>query len=1264
MNYALSEYFNMPSLFDASKAFFKEELNLTINSRSNKALSPQEVLKDQIAILTKFEVFKNLVDTPCVYILGGVSDKNFYQQEDTDLDYENIAQALEQAKYKMLVLWAIDIPNVQQFRKAEIAALVRAFNRVYKGAPAVVLLRYNKNNETNTYQHIALATCERVAYERKHLKQTGHEKIAKVSFIQGVRIADPHRAHLDILEELCRPATVQNFDTLYQHWLGKFNTRELNKRFYSELFSWYEQSKTVVQYPVLPDNSHTSNEYKSISVIRMLTRLIFIWFIKEKGLVEEKLFKTDELATILKNFDPHDSLQGNYYNAILQNLFFATLNTEMNGTSSEPSRYFAKVGGISNDYLDTQAYRYPELFADSAPEAILKKFENIPFLNGGLFECLDTKVDAKGKKGEEYRYDGFSSKPQKRAFIPNTVFFGNAPRTEMTLFGESKKKRKDSLQRQQGLIDIFGSYKFTVEENTPLEEEIALDPELLGKIFENLLASVNEDTQTTARKATGSFYTPREIVQYMVDESLKEYLLTALAPADKTADSEVRQHLERLFTEGINENPFATEETQTLITAISQCKILDPACGSGAFPMGVLQRMVLLLSKLDPNNKGWKETLLRNAQKDKAFIDDSILDEKIRGEALASADQRIEYIKDSFNSNQHELDFQRKLFLIQSCIYGVDIQQIAIQIAKLRFFISLVIEQKLDNDKPNRGIPALPNLETNFVAANTLLGLSTQSLIQSDAIIDTQEKLHTAYKRIFYVRKWQDKKELRKKIEILREQLRQQYFSITQNQDLADKVASWNPFDQIHSSSFFDAEQMFNIKNGFDIVIGNPPYVSQKGIEDNPNIGYDDRILYRQSYEILQNIKASGGTKINLFGLFVEKGLKLLKKAGEVSIIVHKNILKVASYKNLRRLILEKYSIIEIIDMMSGAFLNITAETIIIRISARKNINSLKAKFFDASKSMENFDYKILKQSPFLANQDFIINIYEVNFLKEIQKMGNYNKLSEVAEIASFGLDTNDNKKYFVEQKLNKDYKPAVMGRHIAKWKEKSFGYVYYHESVLTRAGKPSVFEVDEKIIMQRISGNLIAAYDSNKLYCFNSTNIIYAPKKGYYIKYLLAILNSKFLNFFYCKTYSLDSKVTVNVTLSNLSGLPIFNATQQQQTSIETLVDYILYLKAATAQVHEYVTNDHLARKLEEVIDGCVYELYFSETMTAKGLGILDLVAEQCPSISHKTDDETQLILNQVYSILIASEGAIRNRLIRQKMEVEEIKIINGSAL
>jgi hypothetical protein len=422
-------------------------------------------------------------------------------------------------------------------------------------------------------------------------------------------------------------------------------------------------------------------------------------------------------AEILKKIEPEhfldqeqDNKESIYYKAVLQNLFFATLNCPVKPDSIDSRKRgfrgdqsYGKHRGV--DYL----MRYKKHFKD--PDAFLKMVNKVvPFLNGGLFECLDDKE-------KNIYIDGFSDNMSKtngkenHLVVPDYLFFGKEEKTDLSAdYGKKNKSTKEAAVT--GLINILKSYKFTIAENTPIEEDVALDPELLGKVFENLLASYNPETKTTARKQTGSFYTPREIVNYMVDESLIAHLKNAIA-WDDMPEKELDDQLHRLVSfEPVNPFEHNRELSQKIIHSLDNCKILDPACGSGAFPMGILQKMVHILQKIDPENQYWQDLQLEKAQKESQGV--FVIKDKEERKQL------LDEINEAFDQSINHPDYARKLFLIENCIYGVDIQPIAAQISKLRFFISLVVEQKVNHEKENFGIRPLPNLETKFVTANTL----------------------------------------------------------------------------------------------------------------------------------------------------------------------------------------------------------------------------------------------------------------------------------------------------------------------------------------------------------------------------------------------------------------------------------------------------------------------------------------------------------------------------------------------------------------
>ena len=342
-------------------------------------------------------------------------------------------------------------------------------------------------------------------HRRPNRRDPDRDVLGSVSLILEIDAANPHRAHLDILTELCLSERLRwmdsrgkahNFDGLLEAWLDALDTEELNRRFYLDLFDWFQRAVIMAKFPAAATKTVTSEEH----IIRLITRLLFVWFIKEKGLVADDLFIENRISQLLKDYDADAG--DSYYRAVLQNLFFATRNTEIS------ERRFSQQN--NDDHRNFSVYRYFDEMAD--PDALLELFGLTPFINGGLFDCLDS-FDATGSGG--VRIDCFTDNARHRRgySIPNRLFFD-----------------------ADGLITLFNRYKFTVEENTPAEWEVALDPELLGKVFENLLAAFNPETRENVRKQTGSYYTPRPVVDYMVDEALVATLAQKAGPSDGNAD--------------------------------------------------------------------------------------------------------------------------------------------------------------------------------------------------------------------------------------------------------------------------------------------------------------------------------------------------------------------------------------------------------------------------------------------------------------------------------------------------------------------------------------------------------------------------------------------------------------------------------------------------------------------------------------------------------------------------------------------------------
>ena len=694
---------------------------------------------------------------------------------------------------------------------------------------------------------------------------------------------------------------------------SRFSVEALTKEFYNKLYNWYlwaVEPSTGVTFPNLVSTSQDDRDDIAIKIIRLITRLLFVWFIKQKGLVPSTLFNEDELDKILANFDPQADNDGKYYNAILQNLFFATLNNEVTKRRFMTGAF----QGMSN------SYGVKTLFRDSAKiswfkvshDDVLQLFHDVPFMNCGLFECLDKYAKSDIGQENDMFLDGFSSRDSKqngnlkyRAFIPNKLFF--APEHRETVTVEEKGEIKHPEITVMGILPLLKLYNFTVQENTPSDMEVSLDPELLGQVFENLLAAYNPETKESARNSTGSFYTPRPIVEYMVNESLIAYLQTKVP-------SVAEDNWRALISYNDLEFNLTDDERIATLNALYECKILDPACGSGAFPMGMLQQMVHITRKLES-----------------------------------------------------EFDpYKTKLRIINNCIYGSDIQPIAMLISKLRFFISLICEQddstvNFADEENNFGINTLPNLETKFVAANTLLSADIHRYAGESWTIDANlVKLKDELLKIrlehFSVRTQTSKLKKREEDKLKREAIhkyilestsqpdpvkiqmyesrirhlqaeREQYlgekiveeYVSTQAELFADtalqmvrkdvnkiqrdkidleinglrkaivaeqnkrhpigfpaaikQIADWNPYDQLKFAPFFDPDWMFGVKDGFDIVIGNPPYIQLQS-----NRGALSKLYESCNFETFNS-------KGDIYCLFYERGYQLLNKNGHLCYI-------------------------------------------------------------------------------------------------------------------------------------------------------------------------------------------------------------------------------------------------------------------------------------------------------------------------------------------------------------------------------------------
>lgn len=928
---------------------------------------------------------------------------------------------------------------------------------------------------------------------------------------------------------------------------SRFSVEVLTKEFYQELSDWYAWAIKIIRFPNALNDKTDDDKYNNESAIRLITRLIFVWFLKQRNLIPDEFFDEKYIANnLIEGFNPHamvdlfsKSNESKYYKAILQNLFFAMLNSPITpeGSNELSERHFRKGRG---DYDNNKLMRYesyfknPQLFVDLANRTV-------PFLNGGLFDCLD-------EKDKDLYFDGFSDREavKKSLIVPDYLFFGEEVGKNIDLsewYGDKKKKKVSA----RGIIDILKRYNFTVEENTPFDQEVSLDPELLGKVFENLLASYNPETQTTARKQTGSFYTPREIVQYMVDESL-------IAHLKRTVGEELEPQFRQLVQYSDDAVELSDEQRKDIMQSLYRCKILDPACGSGAFPMGILQQMVHILNRIDPDNSQWKEIMLKQA-----------IDETSEAYRNTSSEERKELLADierSFDEDVNRPDYARKLYLIENCIYGVDIQPIAIQISKLRFFISLVVDQ-ITNNNPvdNFGIRPLPNLEAKFVAANTLIGINSDLSLadQTESVRSLKQQLKTAKHKIFSAKTVRTKRKYKQQVNELRIAIANELETLGFiNGTETNQLASWDMFDQNASSPFFDSDWMFGVKDGFDIVIGNPPYIDIKGLP------IKDVKLYFNLYKTTEN-------RINLYSIFIEKGTNLLSFNGVLCYINPNSILINESYLKIRKYIINHVD--TIIKLPDTVFESATVETIILLLKKNNGSKKIRGAYFKKNDKIVFNDlcFNSFDRNIWIDDPDHRFNIFTTNDVRNVLdkiKKGSI-ELGYFVE-TSLGITPYDKYKghdektikeraYHSTIKLDSTYVPLISGRNIHPFYVSDEISEYLKYGYWLGAPREQKFFEKEKIIVRQIlSGeqqHIIAAY-SDKPHYFTQIGFSLIAKEGNIelLKFLTCLLNSQLITFYHRNVFlDLEKVVFQKILIANCKKLPI-----RLPNNLSVYVDFI----------------------------------------------------------------------------------------------------------
>lgn len=1140
--------FSSDSLFDASAAML-DHLKIKFTVQTKKPVSLEDLYYQTTSSSIPKSLKEVLSKIANTYIIGSIDEASLQGRQSV---FEFGAPI--EGKYDTMLVFAVDVKPGEKMTRTEIAILTRGFNRMADSRPVIIFVRSGN--------YLSLATCERSQYTQQWREG---EKLGKVSILRDINCVNPHRGHIDILESI-GDKEYPIFDELYKHWLEVFSSELLTKKFYTELSEWYAWviGSGEVKFPNDISTTDDDMKYNHEAVIRLITRIIFVWFLRQKKLVPAGLFDEEFVGeNFIENFNPHsrntlfyNPKESKYYRLILQNLFFAMLNRPIidEESGAEENRRFVsdkRYKGINPDYNINNLLRYRAEFRPEGADKLLEIANStIPFLNGGLFECLDDKDSGK-------YYDGFSERKAslEQLSFPDYFFFGEKGDfvADLSEWYDDKKKKDVEVT---GLINILKHYNFTVEENTPLDQEVSLDPELLGKVFENLLASYNPETNTSARKQTGSFYTPREIVKYMVDESLIAHLCRKCPDLDEPI-------FRNLFDYSVDNFDLSEADRKRIMQALYECKVLDPACGSGAFPMGMLQQMVHALRKLDPSNEMWRDFILELALAQDKAVYKNVEDEEERSRLRKDIEQ-------SFNRNVNDPDYARKLYLIENCIYGVDIQPIAVQISKLRFFISLVAEQKPTSDPiTNFGIRPLPNLEAKFVAANSLIPLEKEQNLfgTSNKLTALKEKLTRLNHKLFLARRNAQKKKFRQDISEIRKNYSDELISMGSiGPSSAALIASWDMFEQNTSAPFFDPEWMFGVSMGFDIVIGNPPYVDYRKIDS-----ITKSILPK--YKSYQLVKTG-----SLYVYFIECGLSLLKKGCTLAYINPYQYLSADSGSGIREVIFKNYKILKLVDVSHiKVFDNVSAYTAINFLSNDKDFTSFMLfKPFTLDNLEVNSELVPIENINKDPKHRMLLSGNKLIFKIE----GNCNRLDEFCKIFC-GLSAAGFRNNVInsENQPSNKYIPFYEAKNIKqfqlcsdKWIIKSI----FSSKSLTAFKKQCIF-------WARMTVSIRAAI-SNPGDSAGKVNVLHSFKRDIYA--LCAIINSKLLNYYY---------VIKNESKHMNGGAFNFDTPSIKELPICKSEIYDSHLKELVLKIMEmkYECDNVDVSDLKNEIDLYVYRLY-----------------------------------------------------------------------
>ncbi|MDD3915052.1 MAG: Eco57I restriction-modification methylase domain-containing protein [Bacteroidales bacterium] len=1050
---------------------------------------------------------------------------------------------------------------------------------------------------------------------------------------------------LPLLQNISNNPTIEELEAAFSIEKVTDEFFEQYKALFKKIYNYFKDNDTIVN-ELKSENPQYENVEKEIILTRftkkLLGQLVFLYFLQKKkwlGVPKNKKWGEGDPKFLQKLFDRSQVESKNYFKDYLQFLFYQALARE----PKNPDGYYEELQG---------------------------KF---PFLNGGLFEA-------------DYKWH------KANISIPDYLF----------------RSGEDNEDKRTGILDVFDRYNFTIKEDEPLDKEVAVDPEMLGKVFENML-------DITERKSKGAFYTPREIVHYMCQESLIHYLDNALegkvkkevieefirkghsylendinalvklkkikAGEQKTTDAELK------LPESIRKNADLIDQK------LSSIKICDPAIGSGAFPVGLLHELVNAMLVLKPH------------------LSYDYLTEKLKGFGFT----HLESISDS------RYIYRLKRHIIQESIYGVDIDSSAIDIARLRLWLSLVVDE--DDLDP---IETLPNLDYKIVCGNSLISrfaldtpindvfkefnkkirekdynnkaikdlvgdnevnLEFYKKITNDFLIESSHEQKLIFREFIKEVKNAFKTTLQKK-EINKLSKARGELENLQGLDIFGKPIGTKAHisqaksklkelekerdETINSDIYKNAlEWRFEFPNllddkgnfiGFDVVIGNPPYVNIYSIPES------DKSIYNKVY-------STAYKKYDLYVLFFEQGLSLLKTCGGINLITSNKYFSQPYGLKLRELFL-RYRILELVNFRFNVF-SATVDTSITHIQKDSPSDFIEILDINDKKGFERF----IKNIRIPLNLDFIRKLPDNLFRIEVSEKD----ISIINKLDSFSLTFSDlcyvnygcrlvskkgtkkKKDYIFSENTNGRLKPFIEGSDIRKFKIISSRFVDYKPNEHYLSLFPELFE-SKKLTSKDVVGKdgISVAYDEFGYYNDHTTinavrwcdlkgvnysginREISAEKVNLSAKYsyfeLLGYINSEISNYYFNKLYNIDLHFYPGTFQKMI--LPRINTKE-----LSIVVGYITFLNSILFD--ELVTNFFTA-----LSNSLIYELYFPEEIKSAGKEILKHLGDLKPITDDMSEEEKLAIIQSEFERLYDPNHPVRFA-IETLDSVEKVRII-----